>query len=133
MRTMRWLVVALLGTFTLPSQAATIGEIVIDGCNKELETYCKDVKPGEGRLAACLYAHSDKVSNQCTFALYDAMNQLERFVAALRYVATECEVDIEKHCANVEPGEGRIIKCLLDKGDGVSKGCNQALTDVGAK
>jgi hypothetical protein len=27
---------------------------VKDGCKTELETYCKDVTPGEGRVLACL-------------------------------------------------------------------------------
>jgi hypothetical protein len=31
----------------------------LEGCNKEFETYCKDVTPGEGRLLACLYAYED--------------------------------------------------------------------------
>ena len=41
----------------------------------ELETYCKDVTPGDGRILACLYAHGDKLSGQCEYALYDAAEQ----------------------------------------------------------
>ena len=28
-------------------------ESVKKGCKKEIETYCKDVKPGQGRMLAC--------------------------------------------------------------------------------
>ena len=113
--------------------ADKIVETVAKGCEKELTSYCKDVTPGEGRILACLYAHSDKLTGQCEYALYDAAVQLERFVAALTYVANECDGDIDKFCANVAIGEGRILKCLDDNADKISERCTQALKDVGAK
>ena len=61
------------------------------GCKKELNTHCKKVTAGEGRLLACLYAYSDKLSGQCEYALYDAAVQLERAVAALALLS-ECAV-----------------------------------------
>jgi hypothetical protein len=88
------------------------------------------VTPGEGRLLACFYAHEDKLSGQCQYALYDAAAQLERAISDLNYVATQCETDIETHCAGVEIGEGRILECLNSKPDVVSAPCKQAITDV---
>ena len=66
---------------------------VADGCKVELEKYCGQVTPGQGRVLACLYAHGDKLSGQCEYALYDAAVQLERAVAALSYLANECDAD----------------------------------------
>ena len=57
--------------------------------------------------------------------------RLERAVEALAYGAAECKGDIEKHCATVEVGEGRIVDCLKKQGDKLSKRCGQALKDVG--
>ena len=37
-------------------------ESVVKGCEKELTSYCSNVTPGDGRVLACLYAHSDKLS-----------------------------------------------------------------------
>ena len=108
-------------------------ETVAKGCEKELTSYCKDVTPGEGRILACLYAHSDKLTGQCEYALYDAAVQLERFVAALSYIANECDVDLEKFCAEVAVGEGRVLKCLDENSSKISARCTQALKDVGAK
>ena len=108
-------------------------ETVAKGCEKELTSYCKDVTPGEGRILACLYAHSDKLSGQCEYALYDSAVQLERFVAALTYVANECDADMEKFCADIAVGEGRVLKCLDDNAEKISARCTQALKDVGAK
>ncbi len=108
-------------------------ETVAKGCEKELTSYCKDVTPGEGRILACLYAHSDKLTGQCEYALYDAAVQLERFVAALSYIANECDADLEKFCAEVAVGEGRVLKCLDENSSKISARCTQALKDVGAK
>ncbi len=106
---------------------------VLTGCEKELTTYCKDVTPGDGRGLACLYAFSDKLSNRCEYALYDASVQLERFVAALTYMASECRDDIKKLCSEVQPGEGRLIDCLAKNKAKVSDRCTNAVKDVAAK
>jgi hypothetical protein len=108
-------------------------ETAMEGCKKELDTYCKTVTPGEGRILACLYAYEDKLSGRCVYALYDAANQLERTVMALRYLANECKSDISSLCANTEPGEGRILKCLEKNEAKVSSRCKQAAKDVGMK
>ena len=81
-------------------------------------------------MLACFYAHEDKLSGQCQYALYDASVQLERAVSALNYLAGQCEDDIVAHCANVQLGEGRVIECLQSKGEAVSQPCRQAMDDV---
>jgi hypothetical protein len=123
--------VLLFGT-TASAQQGLV-ETIVTGCETELKTYCKGVTPGEGRVLSCLYAYGDKLSGQCEFALYDAAAQLERFVAALSYVANECGDDIDKFCANVEMGEGRIVACLESQGSKIQPRCNTALKDVGLK
>jgi hypothetical protein len=129
--------IALLFLFlsaSLPTQAGEdLVQTVANGCQKELETYCKNVTPGEGRVLACLYAHSDKLSGQCEFALYDAAAQLERAVAALSYVVNECRDDLANLCADVPAGEGRLAKCLEQNDAKVSARCKQAQKDVGLK
>jgi len=108
-------------------------ESVSKGCEKELKTFCKDVTPGEGRVLACLYAHEDKLSGQCEYALYDAAAQLERALNALSYAANECRDDLTKFCSDIKPGGGRLMQCI-DKNDAkVSKRCKQALKDTGLK
>ncbi len=126
-------VIALLVAFAVPATAQDLVEEVRKGCQKELDSFCKGVTPGEGRVLACLYAFGDQLSGQCEYALYDAAVQLERAVAALTYVANECDADLEKHCANIAPGEGRLLACLEKKSSKLDKRCTQALQDVGAK
>jgi Cysteine rich repeat len=122
----------LAGTTPLMAQQS-LTEQVITGCKNELESYCSQVTQGEGRLLACLYAYGDKLSGQCEFALYDAAARLERAISAITYVASECRSELEAHCANVQPGEGRIAQCLVDHASQLSPGCDQALTNAGVK
>jgi hypothetical protein len=124
-------IVLAFGTQVLAAE--TLVDQVMTGCKKELQTYCKDVTPGEGRLLACLYAHEDKLSGQCEYALYDAAAQLERALTALSYVANECRDDLQKFCANIKPGEGRLMACMDKNEKQLSGRCKQAMKDVGLK
>jgi len=108
-------------------------ETVVTGCKAELEKYCSNVTPGEGRVLACLYAYEDKLSGRCEYALYDAAVQLERAVAALSYVVNECSSDLKQYCAGVAAGEGRLLQCLQKNDAQVSQRCKQARKDVGLK
>ena len=115
------------------SAQETLIETVANGCKTEITTYCKDVKPGEGRILACLYAYEDKLSGKCEYALYDAAARLERAVAALTYVAKECEADIVANCGGVKAGEGRVLQCLEKNEAKVSARCKGAIKEVGLK
>ena len=127
------------GAAQTPTQdvtAAMQGQLsaqVLEGCSGELAQYCADITAGEGRLLACLYAHGDKLSGQCDYALYDAAARLEQAVGAVTYVAAECRRELDTYCANVEAGEGRVAQCLKDHASDLSPACDQALTTVGVK
>jgi hypothetical protein len=126
-------VVMTLGVAGSLSAQETLIETVANGCKTEIETYCKAVTPGEGRILACLYAYQDKLSGKCEYALYNAAVRLERAVAALTYVANECEADLAANCSGVKAGEGRLLQCLEKNDAKVSKRCKDALKDVGLK
>ncbi len=135
-RVMMYLVVfsiVIIGGGTAFAQQKGPVEVVAEGCKTELETYCKGVTPGEGRVLACLYAYSDKLSNRCENTLYDAANQLQRAVATLAYTVNECREDLKTYCSNITPGGGRLLQCLDKNSAKVSIRCRQALKDTGLK
>ncbi len=103
----------------------------MQACKPEIETYCSQVTLGEGRLLACFYAHEDKLSAGCGYALYSAAAELEQFANALTHVASACLEDMQEHCSEVQIGEGRVGLCLLDHKEEVSEHCSQAMDDVG--
>ena len=127
------MIAVLAAAATNAAAAQDLVQTVTNGCKTEIEKYCKQVKPGEGRILSCLYAYQDKLSGKCEYALYDAAVQLERAVAALSYVVNECGDDLEKYCSAVRAGEGRLLNCLEKNDKKVSSRCKQALKDVGLK
>lgn len=120
------LVSGLAGNAIAQDPIATVEK----GCASEIESYCSQVSPGGGRMLACFYAHEDKLSGRCQYALYTASAELEAAVSALDYVATECRADILELCGNVQVGEGRVIECLESKSESISESCKQAISDV---
>ncbi|MEM7227132.1 MAG: hypothetical protein AAF495_29460 [Pseudomonadota bacterium] len=116
-----------------PAGAQTLVQDVARKCQVEIKTYCSQVLPGGGRILACFYAHGDKLSPQCEYALFDASARLERAIAAITYVANECEDEIDEYCANIQPGGGNIAQCLLANDSNLGKHCSHALSDVGVK
>ena len=117
----------------IASQASAqdaIVEKLLNACEADINTYCNQVTPGEGRLLHCMAAHEDKISGQCGYALYQAATLMEQMAAAIVYVGNQCAADIEKHCSGVAMGEGRILMCLEENAAEVSDACNQAVADT---
>lgn len=108
----------------------TLLDSVVEGCMTELETYCKDVTPGQKRILACLYSRNDKLSGKCEYALYDAAVQLERAIAALSYLVYECADDLDQLCADVPAGEGRLLECLAANEEKVTSRCKGAINQI---
>lgn len=135
MITSRFLIVfTIVALALLPATGAVAQqdpvEAVLEACKPEIENFCSQVTPGDGRLLACFVAHEDKISGQCGWSLYQAMGAFDAFANAVAYVATACWDDIAEHCAEVEMGEGRVASCLLESQDKVAPECQQAMKDV---
>lgn len=122
--------ILLVFGFSASVSAQDIVTTIEQGCSVELEKYCSQVTPGEGRVLACFFAHEDKLSGQCQFALYNASAQLEHAISALNYVAGQCQNDMLKLCPEVAVGEGRVLDCLEANKESVSAACTQAIDDV---
>jgi hypothetical protein len=93
-------------------------------CVGDYRRLCPGVVPGGGRIAACLNAQAEKLSQPCFQALAERGLAL---TAALRL----CRADYERVCARVPTGRGRALACLLDNRDRLSPACRNALTAHG--
>lgn len=124
----------LVGTTGFFATQAFAAEDIVQsartGCQADIDSFCKDVTEGEGRVLSCLSAHEDKLSARCVYSLYDANAQLERFAAAMVYVGVACKADLEKSCAEAEVGGGKLAKCLHEHKATLAPGCSQAMTDT---
>lgn len=97
------------------------------GCAADAQKYCTTVTPGDGRLFFCIIAHEDKLSSKCDYALFEASRNLERALNRIEDAADACWNDIEKHCANIPDGGGRIVQCLNAKQASLSQQCQTAV------
>ena len=124
-----------LGVLALAAASPAIAqdsllEYVLTSCEADLKQYCSQVTPGEGRLLHCAAAHEDKLSGQCSYALYQAASLLEQLAVAIAYVAQSCETEIKTLCGDVKAGEGRILSCLEGNTESLGDACKKALADT---
>ncbi len=106
---------------------------IFESCAKDLETYCAAVTPGNGRTLACIYAHEDKVSDECDVATENAASLLDWFFETMRYVYDRCADDVQKYCAGTEFGGGRIFSCLNEKSSELTDACKEVTAEFSGR
>lgn len=95
-------------------------------CAEEIAKYCKEVKPGGGRILNCLDEHQKDLSVSCKQKLEESRKRLMEAQQA-------CAGDMEKFCKNVQPGGGRILKCLREHTQELSSACRQMVEKTKGK
>lgn len=104
-------------------------DYVMQACADDLEQYCSQVTPGDGRLLYCVAAHGDKISGQCQYALYEAAVVLADAADAIVYIAESCDTEIDVLCGDVIVGEGRLLACLEEHEAELGESCRNAVTE----
>lgn len=123
-------IITLAGSIGV-SQAQNPIDDAINGCEKELKSYCSMVKPGGGRLVSCIKAHEDKLSSKCVYALSRADFRLQSLALFLNYITFQCKDDAVKNCADVKLGDNRVLSCLAKNKSKLATNCVTALKDIG--
>lgn len=107
---------ARLSKSELKDRIASAVEKVQEACAEDIDSFCGNVTPGEGRLASCVQAYEDQLSRRCRFALRRISSKLER---AVQNITDACWNDIQAHC-----GEGeKIGQCAVEKSASFSPTC----------
>ncbi|MDA7949059.1 MAG: cysteine rich repeat-containing protein [Hyphomicrobiaceae bacterium] len=106
--------------------------MVLQRCDKEIKKFCKGVSPGQGRIAACLYSHSDKLGFDCAYSMYDGAEQLLDIRTALDRLAadTSCKSDIAQYCTGIAPVPDRIFLCLKKNFATLTNGCRKVMPEA---
>lgn len=120
----------VLTSFTTGYAQDAVAEMVLDDCAPELKYFCGTVSAGRGRIAACLYAHNDQLSDQCAISLSVGLIQFRMILAAVDYVGQQCRGDLDKLCDGVKIGGGQVYQCLTDNKDKLNESCSTAFTQI---
>lgn len=90
-------------------------------CLDDAQKLCADVAPGEGRLQSCLDSKKDELSRACRMRIVQTKAELKRGEQA-------CGDDAIRLCGDVEPGQGRVARCLVEHESELTPDC-KAWTD----
>lgn len=129
MRNLRMLALAAsVSLLSAPAVAQGPVKGVLEACETEITTYCDEVTPGHGRMLSCMYAHEDKISDECAASIVDLADALDFLFANVGNAVALCAADIEANCSGVEFGGGRILSCLKANADKVSAECQPVVS-----
>ncbi|HZZ61113.1 MAG TPA: cysteine rich repeat-containing protein [Roseiarcus sp.] len=103
------------------SAAHAAPSAIATACAKDVKSVCGAVKPGGGKLAACMKEHFSQLSTDCQIAMVKA--------AA---VGRACKADMTKYCGDVKPGQGSKAQCLRSHSAVLSAGCKEAMAKAEA-
>ncbi|HLQ27371.1 MAG TPA: cysteine rich repeat-containing protein [Acidiferrobacterales bacterium] len=95
-------------------------------CAADAKKLCKDVQPGGGRIAQCMKQHETELSQACK-------DQMQTMKAEMEKNQQACKGDAEKLCKGVEPGGGRIARCLKENEQQVSSECKKTIQEAKSK
>jgi len=109
------------GIVFLSLVASVTAEEVDKPCKADAKKLCKDVQPGEGRIAQCMKEHEKELSPACKA-------NIKKMKEKAKEVAEACQADANKLCKDVEPGKGRIMRCLKYHEGELSAACKEQMT-----
>jgi phage host-nuclease inhibitor protein Gam len=91
-----------------------------DACKADTEKFCKDIKPGGGRVIACLNSHQSELADACKKRLAEGKEKAE-------IIVSECRADANAVCKEIKRGNGRVYSCLKSNKDKLSEGCKKVI------
>jgi hypothetical protein len=85
-------------------------------CAADIKAYCTDIKPGEGRVAACIKEHIGDFSPACK----------GRLIAAI-VTTRECAADVKGQCTGTRHTSKEVTACLREALPNLSNLCKTAI------
>lgn len=100
------------------------------GCGADITANCRGVNLDSNRLKECLSRNQDVTSAQCKATYLQALDAIQKRIAARVTVANACSREIVKICHGSTKETSKSVPCLTTA-SGVSRNCTQAMTDAG--
>lgn len=106
----------------------TLVEEYSSACRSDAARLCSEVKPGHGRVVACLIRQQDDLSRAC-HALTDRVQSAAETIDNLRKV---CGAEATRLCPGVPPQAGPLVECLQTNREKLSPECSSVDPRVAA-
>ena len=113
----------VIGALSMVSAAQAEEKEGSGACRADVQKLCKDVKSGGGRIASCLKQHESAISPGCRERMAEARKEGKEFAEA-------CKADAETLCKGVQPGQGRVVRCLSQNKDKLSAACRTEISEA---
>ena len=113
------------------SNSTLIVNIQISGCEADENLLCPGLQHNSRKSFMCLMAYEDHLSSSCALGIVEAAMTLEAGMMAIDHSIKACEADADKFCLEVQPGNGRIVQCLVKNEANLAEQCVSALKDTG--
>ncbi|GAX78146.1 hypothetical protein CEUSTIGMA_g5588.t1 [Chlamydomonas eustigma] len=88
--------------------------ILAAACREDVEKFCKDTEPGEGRVHACLRINRKQISEGCRKEELLLEEQEAENVELKVGVMKICRDERQLYCKGVAPGQARMFRCLAE-------------------
>lgn len=111
---------ALLAVNASTTLAQDAPPTVAQACKADRQKFCADMKPGDGKLAACMKQHEAELSPECAAARKELAD-------ARRNIRLSCKADTDKFCADAARQPGGLVKCLEGHASEIGEACAEAL------
>jgi len=98
-----------------------------DPCASDVDQFCSDVQPGSGRVGTCLRQNEPSLSGACRDRLAADARKARKLVEDF---GKACRRDMDRLCANVQPGRGRILECLGVHQADLSPSCQTEMSSI---
>ena len=92
-------------------------------CADDIDKFCKGIRPGGGRLLNCLKSHETDLTESCR-------GKISELQGIVKSAEEACSGDISQFCREIQPGEGRILKCLREHDKELSTACSAKLETI---
>ncbi len=106
-----------IGTALLLSGSVAVAQQASNPCAGDIKKLCPDIKPGEGRITACIKSHLTELSDTC-----------EARVLGVGVTGKLCKADVAKLCSGIAPGTGGVRDCIKSHMEAISDSCKDAMS-----
>ncbi|HET8732580.1 MAG TPA: cysteine rich repeat-containing protein [Anaeromyxobacteraceae bacterium] len=92
----------------------------VDPCVDDVKRLCSEVRPGGGRIMACLRTQASALGDACREKVD---REEERARQVIRDFGQACRADVDRVCGSTPAGGGRVIACLGRRIPELSRPC----------